>query len=228
MNSSELAINTTSEIELLSCLLGGGSVESAALASRLLRRYGSVWEVLSAEEDEIKSVKGMSEKRIKMLSVIPHLCERFLYGALKSRYKTYDKRSLIEYLTFSMRNLRFEIFKLILIDSQMRIMSIKDLFRGSITSSTVYPREVAREILDSGAVFVVVAHNHPSGSTEASDSDNETTRALSIALESVGVRLLDHIIIGDGYFSYDEAGILGDMVEDYYMISEKTDFLPKE
>ena len=105
--------------------------------------------------------------------------------------------------------LRHEVFAVIFLDSQNRIIDYREMFRGTLTQASVYPREIVRESLELNAAALIVAHNHPSGVTEPSAADQSLTRVIKSTMALVDVRLLDHLIVGAGrVFSFAEAGMI--------------------
>ncbi|MCO4812789.1 MAG: DNA repair protein RadC, partial [Gammaproteobacteria bacterium] len=102
------------------------------------------------------------------------------------------------YLQARMRHLDHELFCCLFLDNRHRVLSFNELFRGTIDGTSVYPREVVKEALAINAAAVILAHNHPSGVAEPSQADERITRRLKSALDLVDIRLLDHLIIGDG------------------------------
>lgn len=102
-----------------------------------------------------------------------------------------------------------EQFTVLFLNGQNQVLSTETLFEGSLTSSAVYPREVITRVIELGAAAVVLAHNHPSGSTQVSSSDRQVTKKLQTALDSIDVKLLDHLILGGSeYFSFADAGLI--------------------
>jgi len=101
----------------------------------------------------------------------------------------------------------------IFLDTRNRILAIDKMFSGSLSSSSIYPREVVKRVIGLKAGAVILAHNHPSGSTVPSNDDKEITRKIVIALESIDVKLHDHIIVGDGYYSMSENGLIKDFTD---------------
>lgn len=102
-----------------------------------------------------------------------------------------------------------ELFTVLFLNGQNQVLTTETLFEGSLTSSAVYPREVITRVIELGAASVVLAHNHPSGSTKVSSSDRQVTKKLQTALDSIDVKLLDHIILGGSeYFSFADAGLI--------------------
>lgn len=113
-----------------------------------------------------------------------------------------------EYLSCKLGGNKREVFALLLLDSNHRLIEYKALFHGTIDSASVHPREVIRAVLEANAASVILAHNHPSGNTEPSVSDKRITKTLVEALALIDVRVLDHIIVGNGTLSFAEQGLL--------------------
>ena len=120
-----------------------------------------------------------------------------------------SSKEVFDYLYVDMRDLQIEVFKVIYLNNKNRIIACEDVFKGSLTSSSVYPRELLKRVLDLNASTLILCHNHPSGVPEPSDSDKEITEKLSVAFKLFEVNVLDHIIIGfNTYFSFADNGIL--------------------
>lgn len=114
-----------------------------------------------------------------------------------------------DYLRLEIGVLEYEVFCLLMLDVSHRLIALKQLFRGSVTQTAVYPREVVREVLACNASAVILAHNHPSGSVEPSRADEHLTQTLKSALALVDVRVLDHLVVGDkAISSFAELGLL--------------------
>ena len=114
-----------------------------------------------------------------------------------------------EFLRFQIGTLEHEVFTVVYLDAKLHLLAIKELFRGSLTHTTVYPREVLKEALALNAAMAILAHNHPSGDAEPSTTDDALTRSLKAALAVVDITVLDHLVVtGDVVFSYAERGLL--------------------
>ncbi|HCH1623311.1 TPA: DNA repair protein RadC [Vibrio parahaemolyticus] len=113
-----------------------------------------------------------------------------------------------EYLSYKMGSYEREIFAVLLLDSQNRLLGYRELFHGTIDTASVYPREVVKLALRENAAALIFAHNHPSGVSEASTSDKQITSRLKEALSLIDVRVLDHVIVGENCFSFAEKGLL--------------------
>ncbi|MDF4745280.1 DNA repair protein RadC [Vibrio parahaemolyticus] len=113
-----------------------------------------------------------------------------------------------EYVRFKLASAEHEVFALLLLDNQHRVIEFKSLFKGTIDSASVYPREVVKSVLEVNAAAVILAHNHPSGDPSPSQADRRITRKLIDALALVDVRVLDHIVVGESSVSFAEKGWL--------------------
>ena len=113
-----------------------------------------------------------------------------------------------EFLQHQIGGLQYEVFGALLLDNRHRLIRCKILFRGTIDGASVYPREVVREVLDANAAALVLFHNHPSGVNLPSPADELVTKRLREAMQLIDVRVLDHIIVGENFYSFAEAGLL--------------------
>lgn len=189
-----------SEAELLALLLQRGrrSGEAVALATRLLERFGSLRRLLDAEPEELVREAGIGRARLGMLKAIPALARRYFEQALTAGQPIRSPADTEAFLMARLRDLPHELFCCIHLDNRHRIIAFEELFRGTIDGTSVYPREVVKQALAVNAAAVILAHNHPSGVAEPSQADERITRRLKAALELVDIRLLDHLVIGDG------------------------------
>lgn len=113
-----------------------------------------------------------------------------------------------DYLSYKLRPQEREVFCVLLLDSQNRLIEYRELFYGTIDATAVYPREVVKLVLQSNAAAVIFAHNHPSGVAEPSEADKRITHKLKEALQLIDVRVLDHIVIGETQVSFAERGLI--------------------
>ena len=113
-----------------------------------------------------------------------------------------------DFLACKLAGNKREVFALLLLDSSHRLIEYRELFHGTIDSASVHPREVVRAVLEANAASVIIAHNHPSGSTEPSVSDKRITKTITDALALIDVRVLDHIVVGEKPVSFAEMGLL--------------------
>ena len=189
-----------SDIELLTAVLavGAGRVSAADIATGLLRRFGSLRSLLQADAGELLSCAGIGHSRLAALRSLPELARRFYAESLPSGETIRSPADTEAFLQARMRDLDHELFCCLFLDNRHRVLSFDELFRGTIDGTSVYPREVVKEALAINAAAVILAHNHPSGVAEPSQADERITKRLKSALDLVDIRLLDHLIIGDG------------------------------
>jgi DNA repair protein RadC len=189
-----------SEAELLAVLVRQGASHQAAieLAVRLLARFGGLRPLLVATQSELAAEAGIGHARLAVLRAIPELARRYYEQALPTGQPIRSPADTEAFLMARLRDLPHELFCCIFLDNRHRIISFEELFRGTIDGTSVYPREVVKQALSVNAAAVILAHNHPSGVAEPSQADERITRRLKAALELVDIRLLDHLVIGDG------------------------------
>jgi len=190
---------TPSDIELLAALIrSGGHAAAIDLAARLLDRFGGVRQLLNAERELILREKGIGDARLARLLAIPELARRYYEESLPAGVAIKSPADTEAFLLSKLRHLGHEMFCCLYLDNRHRVLRFDEMFRGTIDGTSVYPREVVKEALAVNAAAVILAHNHPSGVAEPSQADERITRRLKSALELVDIRLLDHLIIGDG------------------------------
>jgi DNA repair protein RadC len=188
------------EAELLAVVFQRGSRPegAVALSLRLLARFGGLRKLLTATSSELAAEKGIGDARLAVLKAIPELARRYYEQALPAGQSIRSPADTEAFLMARLRDLPHELFCCIYLDNRHRIIAFEELFRGTIDGTSVYPREVVKQALSANAAAVILAHNHPSGVAEPSQADERITRRLKAALELVDIRLLDHLVIGDG------------------------------
>ena len=189
-----------SDAELLAALIHSGTgVDSANdLATRLLSRFGGLRALLHADTAAITAERGMGAARAGVIRSLPEIARRYYQEALPVGEAIRSPADTETFLQAKMRHLGHELFCCLYLDNRHRVLRFDEMFRGTIDGTSVYPREVVKEALKINAAAVILAHNHPSGVAEPSQADERITRRLKSALELVDIRLLDHLIIGDG------------------------------
>ena len=176
-------------------------------ARALYKRFGSLRGVLEAPPAELAKIKGIGPKNILGLKLVPAVARRYLEDRLTSGGTLDDPAQAAEYLRLTMGSLKQEVFRVILLDGQRRVLASEDLFAGTLDRAVVFPREVAAKALASGAAAVMAAHNHPGGTLEPSAEDRRLTRQLYFACAGVGLELVDHLIVSaQGVYSFAQAG----------------------
>jgi len=189
-----------SDAELLAACFHGGNDRSAALqlATKLLSRFGGLRALLNADRDELCAEPGIGPATAAMICTLPSLARRYYEASLPPGEAIRSPADTEAYLQARLRHLGHELFCCLYLDNRHRVLRFDEMFRGTIDGTSVYPREVVKEALEINAAAVILAHNHPSGVAEPSQADERITRRLKSALELVDIRLLDHLIIGDG------------------------------
>lgn len=198
-----------SDIELLSLLLHAGSGTSThELGLNLLTHFGSLRALFQANPEATRS-RGLTFGNFATLQAALELARRHYQELMKVGSVLSDPRTTGEFLRMRMRDLPYEVFAALYLDNRRRVLHFQELFRGTIDGASVYPREVVKEALAHNAAAVIVAHNHPSGVADPSQADELITQHLKEALKLVDIKLLDHLIVGDGVVtSFAERGLL--------------------
>jgi DNA repair protein RadC len=186
--------------ELLAVLLqrGSNAATALALAQRLLQRFGGLRGLLHADSRELVCEPGIGDVRMAVLRTIPELARRYFEETLPQGAAIRSPADTECFLLARLRDRPHEVFCCLFLDNRHRVILFEELFRGTIDGTSVYPREVVKQALSVNAAAVILAHNHPSGVAEPSQADERITRRVKAALELVDIRLLDHLVIGDG------------------------------
>ncbi len=200
------------DAELLALLLrtGVAGKNVLQLAQELLDHFGGLSGLLQTGAEDLKVIKGMGgdAKRAELIAVL-ELARRAMAERLKERAVFDSPGAVKEYLQMHIGSRSYEVFAVLFLDAQHRLIVLEELFRGTLTQTSVYPREVVTRALHHHAAAVVLSHNHPSGSIEPSRADESLTQTLSAALSLIDVRVLDHVIVSAGQsFSMAEKGLL--------------------
>ena len=200
-----------SDAELISLFLGAGVPGKSAVdvARSLLARFGRVSRVLSAPQDELGEVPGVGLARYARIAAVKELARRALAEEMRARDSLTSPSAVRGYLRLHMQDLGHECFYVVFLDAQNRVIAAEQLFRGTLTQTSVYPREVLKQALAHNAAAVILAHNHPSGVAEPSMQDQALTRTLAEALALVDIKVLDHFIVAPGAcLSFAERGLI--------------------
>lgn len=200
-----------SEAELLAVFLRIGLPGQSVLelARGALGRFGSLNGLLNAPAHEIQQMPGFGPAKCAQLLAVIELARRALREEVKRERLLDSPPKVREYLQLRIGRLPHEVFAALYLDAQNRLIDDEELFRGTLTQTSVYPREVVKRALRHNAASVIFAHNHPSGLAEPSRADELLTRTLRDALALVEVRVLDHVIVaGNASVSFAERGLM--------------------
>ncbi|NIY92990.1 RadC family protein [Vibrio diazotrophicus] len=189
-----------SDAELLAILLRTGTqgMNVLELADFLLREFGSLRSLFSSSKDHFCQHKGLGEAKYVQMQASLEITQRYLAETLKRGEALTSPQQTQLYLSSVLRDRQREAFYILFLDNQHRVIQDEILFEGTIDAASVYPREVVKRALHHNAVALILAHNHPSGVAEPSQSDRRITSRLSDALALVDIRVLDHFVVGDG------------------------------
>ena len=207
----ELGPQSLTEAELLAILIRTGTRGLSALdvSRRLLTQFGSLRALLTADRERVCSTQGVGPARYAALQAALELARRHYQQLMAAGSALANPRATKEFLRMRLRDLPHEVFCCVYLDNRNRVIGFDELFRGTIDGASVHPREVVKEALSRNAAAVILAHNHPSGVAEPSQADELITRRLKQALALVDIRVLDHLIVGDGVCeSFAERGLL--------------------
>ena len=186
------------DAELLALLLRTGLAGKSVLqlAQELLDEFGGIAGLLHAGADDLKRVKGLGgpAKRAELVAVL-ELARRALAEQLRERAALDTPQAVRHYLQLQLAARAHEVFAVLFLDSQHRLIALEELFRGTLSQTSVYPREVVMRALHHHASGVILAHNHPSGGVQPSRADESLTQTLKAALALVDVRVVDHVIV---------------------------------
>ena len=189
------------DAELLAIVLRTGTAGRGVLqmAQELLAHFGGIAGLLHTDAQALRHFKGLggNAKRAELAAVL-ELARRALAQQLRERAVLDSPRAMLDYLQLHLAAKGHEVFAVLFLDSQNRLLALEELFRGTLTQTSVYPREVLLRALHHQAAAVVLAHNHPSGSVQPSRADEALTQTLKAALALVDVRVLDHVIVAPG------------------------------
>ncbi|MDR2240336.1 MAG: DNA repair protein RadC [Zoogloeaceae bacterium] len=201
-----------SDAELLAIFLRVGVKGASAvdLARTLLGRFGSLNRLFAASAAEFAAIPGMGHAKYAQLQAVLELGRRALREELAAGDALGSPRAVRDWLRLTLAALPHEVFMVLLLDARNRLLAAEELFRGTLTRTSVHPREVVKLALAHNAASVVLAHNHPSGVAEPSQTDEALTQTLKQALALVDVRLIDHFIVAGAAepVSFAEKGLI--------------------
>jgi len=207
----EMGADALSDAELLAIFLRVGVVGKSAvdLARDLLSQFGSLNGIFAATERELSQVHGIGTSKYVQLQAIFEMSRRALNEQLQARDVFQSPQQVRNYLVLKLGALTREVFMVLFLDAQNRLHAAEELFNGTLTQTSVYPREVVKRAIHHNAAGVIFAHNHPSGVAQQSAADELITQQLKQALALIDVRVLDHFIVaGNQTLSFAERGLL--------------------
>ncbi len=199
-----------SDAELLAIFLRVGVRGKSAvdLARELVSTFGGLNGLFAASQESLCAVKGMGEAKYVQLQAVLEMSKRALAEEIKLSDALATPQAVRDYLKQTLSRLPHEVFVAVFLTAQNRVIAVEEIFRGTLTQTSVYPREIVKRALAHNAGAVIFAHNHPSGTPDASLADKNLTHTLAAALALVDIRVMDHVIVAPGAsVSFVEQGI---------------------
>lgn len=198
-----------SDAELLSVFLRVGVKGKSAvdLGRDMLLQFGSLRGLFAANLKEFAQIHGLGSAKYAQLQAVLELAKRSISEELETNSSLSSPQAVKQYLQLQIGNKQYESFVVLFLDVKNRLITAQELFRGSLSHASVYPREVVKSALAQNAASIILAHNHPSGSPEPSQADLSLTQTLKSALALVDIRVLDHFIVANNtVYSFAEHG----------------------
>ncbi len=199
------------DAELIALLLRTGLPGTSVLqlAQQLLDAFGGLTGLLRANALDLKRIKGLGPAKRAEIGAVMELARRSLAQTLAERTVLSSPQQVKEYLQLQLAHRDHEVFAVMFLDVHHQLIRLEEMFRGTLTQTSVYPREVVKRALDLQASAVILAHNHPSGVAEPSRADEFLTQTLKSALNLIDVKVLDHVVVGQcSVMSFAERGLL--------------------
>lgn len=183
--------------------------DTKPIAKELLSRFKTINGVLDADRKDLEMITGVSEHSALFLKLLKDIAILYMENGIHNRDLLSSPQVVYDYLRTSLKGASDEKFKMLFLDSRNQLITVETFETGTVNCSVVYPRKVVERALYNHAVGVIIAHNHPAGSLEPSQEDQDVTKAIREALKTVEITLLDHIIIGNNdYYSFRNNGVI--------------------
>ena len=189
-----------SDCELLAIFLHTGvrGMNVMALAESLVGRFGSIYSILAADYSTIVGLHGMGEAKFSQLSAVTELSQRRYAAQLACENVLLNPIITRQFLQNILSHREREVFLVLFLDNQHRVIRHEEMFAGTISSVEIHPREIVREAMKVNATALILAHNHPSGKAEPSFADRRVTEQIVKACQLLDIRVLDHMVVGGG------------------------------
>jgi DNA repair protein RadC len=202
-------------IELL-LTLGTPRKDCKDAAKALLHQFKTLQGVFEASPAELCKVEGIGRANSFGIRLIKAAADRYLEKRIIKKDPIHNAKELFDYLYYNMKDKHRECFKVVFLDAQNKVLATETLFEGTLTASSVYPREVVQAALNHRAAALIFAHNHPSGDPRPSSEDMAVTRQLVFACKVMGITVHEHLVIGENqYFSFADQGYIAEMNREF-------------
>lgn len=200
-----------SDAGLIAILLQTGvkGIDAVALGRELLKQFGGLSGLLKADQNDLRKVKGLGNAKIAQLLAATEITKRQLREEIIGKTIINGPEDVMEYLSVSMANLKEEVFKVIYLDQSNAVLTVEDLFEGTVDQAVVYPRKVIKRAFELNASGLIFVHNHPAGDLKPSEHDKEITTKLVESCRAVDLTPLDHIIVNHAHhFSFADNNLI--------------------
>ncbi len=200
-------VEALNDQELLAIFLRTGirNIPVMQLSENVLDTFGSLRGLLTASIEDFCKVKGLGKTQYIQLQATKEMTKRYLSQQMEANETISEPYTAIMYFQSELEHWEREVFMVIFLDNQNRLIRTEKMFFGTINQASVHPREIVKAALKCNAAAIIIAHNHPSGECTPSDADRHLTRRIELACDLVDIRFVDHIIVGKGdYFSFEE------------------------
>src|SRR4030066_1771487 len=227
-NQSGLSAFLDYEIVELLLTLGTARRDCKPQAKEAIKRFKTLRGVLEAPPEELQKIKGITAHNMFVIKFMQEIAREFLKEQILDKPYCRSSREVFDYLYHSMRGLKREVFKVMFVDSQNRVVDIEDLFEGTLNASAIYPREIIQGAVKHNAAALIFVHNHPTGNPQPSGNDKQITQDLVFAGNIMQIKVLDHIIIGENrYFSFADPGLIEEYTSDFLSLKEEKELKPE-
>ncbi|MDH5695199.1 MAG: DNA repair protein RadC [Dehalococcoidia bacterium] len=200
-----------SDYEIMELLLTLGSPrkDCKQLAKEVIKKFKTLRGAMAASPEELQQIEGIGPHNVFGIKLVQEVGKEFLKLKIIDKPVYKSSQEILDYLYYSMRDLKKEVFKVIYLTSQNRIIQVDDLFKGTIDYGSISPREVVESAIKHNAAALIFVHNHPSGNPWPSGNDEQLTRDLVFAGSITRIKVLDHIIVGENrHYSFSDQGLI--------------------
>lgn len=207
----QFGAHTLSDAELFAILINSGIKGKSAvdLSKQVINHFGGVQPLFLSSKKQFTKQEGLGEAKFALLQACVELFKRGMAERLSKRSSFTCADSASDYLRAQLASHKREVFAMLLLNSQHQLIAYREMFKGTINSASVYPRELVKQAMDDNAAAVILAHNHPSGVAEPSQADIQITQRIKQAFALVDVTVLDHFVIGhSSAVSFAQRGLL--------------------
>jgi DNA repair protein RadC len=210
-------------IELIVCR-NVSKQECRIMTTEIMERYKTLREFIKAPVEELRTIPGMNERCIISIKMMQDIPSRFLKEEIIEKPFCVSSQEIFDYLYYSMRDLKKEVFRIVYLNNQSQIIDTEELFEGTLSEIHIYPREVQERAIKHNAHHLIFVHNHPSGDPTPSHNDEKITRDLVFIGKVLLIGVLDHIIIGNNrYFSFASSGLIEKYENEFLNLRLKLD-----